>query len=88
MNRYESAEEVHADIIIISAMLTTTMNKMQEIIARIKRMRLREKYAIMVGGAPVTSAFAEKIGSDYYTSDAGRAVEVAKKIMEEKRRQN
>lgn len=81
------AEEVGADIIIISAMLTTTMARIQDIIGRINRMKLRHKYAIMIGGAPVTAAFAQKVGADYYSDDAGQAVDVAKKIMEDKKRQ-
>jgi len=81
----DKAEEVDADIICISAMLTTTMPNIREVISRLVRQKLRHKYVVMVGGAPVTSHYSEKIGADYYTSDAADAVDVARKIMKEKR---
>ena len=80
----EKAEEVNADIICISAMLTTTLTNMKMVIDRLKRSKSRDKYVIMVGGAPVSQNFAKKIGSDYYTDDAAAAVETAIKIMDEK----
>ena len=75
----EKAEEVNADIIGLSALLSTTMSQMKEVIDLLKEKNLRDKYIVMIGGAPITNEFAEEIGADYYTPDAASAAEVAKK---------
>lgn len=74
------AEEVGADIICMSALLTTTMTYMQTVVDALKEKNLREKYIVMVGGAPIEEEFAKQIGADYYTPDAATAAEVAKKV--------
>lgn len=81
----DKAEEVGADIIAMSALLTTTMPEMKEVIDALEEKGLRDKYIVMVGGAPVTAGYAEKIGADYFTPDAGSAAEVAKKAVLEKK---
>ena len=78
------AEEVGADIICMSALLTTTMPYMQTVIDALKEKGLRSKYVVMVGGAPVNEEFANQIGADYYTPDAATAAEVARKAVENK----
>lgn len=78
----DKAEEIGADLICMSALLTTTMPNMKDIIDRLEERGLRDKYIVMVGGAPVNESFAEKIGADYYTPDAATAAEVAKKSIE------
>ena len=78
------AEEVGADVICISALLTTTMPGMQATIDALKERGLRDKYIVMVVGAPVNQSFADQIGADYYTPDAATAAEVAKKAVESK----
>ena len=80
----DKAEEIGADVICMSALLTTTMTNMQEVITELKNRNLREKYIVMVGGAPVNESFAQQIGADYYTPDAATAAEVAKKAVQEK----
>lgn len=79
----EKAEEVNADIIGLSALLSTTMSQMKEVIDLLKEKNLRDKYIVMIGGAPITNEFAEEIGADYYTPDAASAAEVAKKSSRE-----
>jgi len=79
------AEEVGADVIGMSALLTTTMQNMKDTIDLLKEKGLRDKYIVMIGGAPINDAFAEEIGADYYTSDAASAAEVAKAAVEKKR---
>lgn len=74
----EKAEEYQADIICMSAMLTTTMPEMRKVVGKLINKRLRDKYIIMIGGAPVTEAFARNIGADIYTRDAGAAAQIAK----------
>ena len=80
----DKAEEVDADIICMSALLTTTMPNMDETIKLLQEKGLRDKYIVMVGGAPVNQAFADQIGADYYTPDAATCAEVAKKAVSEK----
>lgn len=77
----DKAEEVGADIICMSALLTTTMPSMKGVMDRLEERGLRDKYIVMVGGAPVNQSFAEQIGADYYTEDATSAAEVAKAAM-------
>lgn len=75
------AEEVGADIICMSALLTTTMPYMQEVIDSLKERGLRDKYIVMIGGAPVTEDFANQITADFYTADATSAAETAKSAV-------
>ena len=72
------AEEVNADVICMSALLTTTMPNMKTVIDALVEQGKRDKYLVMVGGAPVNQAFADQIGADYYTADAATAAETAK----------
>ena len=81
----DKAEEVGADIIGMSALLTTTMPNMSAVIEELKERGLRDKYIVMIGGAPVTDSFAEQIGADYYTPDAATCAEVARKAVQEKK---
>ena len=75
------AEEVGADIICMSALLTTTMPYMQEVLEQLNAKGLRDKYIVMVGGAPVNQNFAEQIGANYYTPDAATCGETAKSAI-------
>lgn len=75
------AEEVEADVICMSALLTTTMPNMQACIDKLNQKGLRDKYIVMVGGAPVNESFARQIGADYYTPDAATAAEVARQAI-------
>ncbi len=81
----DKAEEVGADVICMSALLTTTMPNMQVVIDALKEKGLRDKYIVMVGGAPVNESFSQQIGADYYTPDAATAAEVAKKAVLERK---
>ena len=76
----EKAKETNANIICCSALLTTTMNEMKAVVEKANEAGIRDTVKIMVGGAPVTQAFCDNIGADYYTSDAASASDVALKI--------
>ena len=76
-----AAIENNADIICMSALLTTTMNYMKEVIAAINASELKGKVKVMVGGAPLNDTFAKAIGADAYTSNANAAVIMAKKLI-------
>ena len=73
----EAAAKHNADIIACSALLTTTMAVMGEVVEQAKAAGIRDKVKIMVGGAPVTAQFCRSIGADAYTSDAATAANVA-----------
>lgn len=77
----EKAEEIGADVIGLSALLTTTMPNMKDVIALLEEKGLREKYIVMIGGAPVNDSFAKEIGADFYTADAATAAEKAKEVV-------
>ena len=75
----EAAKENNADIIALSALLTTTMDYMKEVVDAVKEAGLNVK--IMVGGAPLNPEFAAKIGADAFSSNANDAVVVAKRLL-------
>lgn len=75
------ALEVNADIIAMSALLTTTMVKQREVMEELEKEGLRRKIKVMVGGAPVTRDWVNSIGADGYSEDAMGAVILAKKLM-------
>jgi len=77
----EKADEVGADIIGTSALLTTTMEGQRKLEAALKSKGLKGKYKTMVGGAPVTQRWANRIGADAYAEDAGEAVKKAKQLL-------
>lgn len=80
----DKAVEVDADIIGISAILTTTMAYMPDLLSLLEEMGLRDRFKVMVGGAPVTPEYASEIGADGYGETAADAVTVAKRIMQSK----
>lgn len=82
----DKAEEIGADIIGMSALLTTTMPNMQEVMDVLNERGVRDKYIVMIGGAPVNESFAEQIGADNYTPDAATCAEVAKKAVQERKK--
>lgn len=74
----EAIKETHAKVVCLSALLTTTMSYQKEIIDAIAAAGLRDQVKVMVGGAPVTQAFADEIGADAYTADAASCAQVAR----------
>ena len=73
----ETAIKENCQIICCSALLTTTMGVMQEVVAKAEEAGIRDKVKIMIGGAPVTDSFCQQIGADKYTADASSAAEAA-----------
>lgn len=73
----EAAKEHNAQIIACSALLTTTMTEMKNVVDQVKASDLNGKVKIMIGGAPVTQSFCESIGADCYTPDAASAADAA-----------
>jgi corrinoid protein of di/trimethylamine methyltransferase len=75
------AREVDADIVALSALLTTTMVRQRDVIEALDDLGLRPKVKVMVGGAPVTSEWVAEIGANGYSEDAIGAVEIAKRLV-------
>ena len=74
-------KENNADILCLSALLTTTMNYMKDVIEALKADGLRDQVKVMVGGAPVTAMFAEQVGADGYSEEASEAVALARRLV-------
>jgi corrinoid protein of di/trimethylamine methyltransferase len=81
MKFVEKAREVNADIVGMSALLTTTMTRQKDVIEALDDNGMRPKTKVIVGGAPVTQSWAKEIGADGYSEDAVGAVNVAKQLM-------
>lgn len=77
-------KEIQPDILGLSALLTTTMPEMRRVIEALEADGLRKAVKVMVGGAPVDAAFAEKIGADGYGKDAAQAVAMARSFVSQK----
>lgn len=82
MNFVSVAEEVNANFICMSTLMTTTMAGMKKVIDILKENNIRDKYKVMIGGGPISQRFADEIGADAYTADANEAVKRMKAIME------
>jgi methylmalonyl-CoA mutase cobalamin-binding domain/chain len=78
----EAAISNDANIIACSALLTTTMTEMQNVVKEAETAGILDKVKIMIGGAPVTTSYCENIGADYYTADAASASEVAVELCQ------
>ncbi|WP_418234772.1 corrinoid protein [Butyricicoccus sp.] len=79
----DAAREHNAKLICCSALLTTTMGEMKNVVDAVKASEMNGKVKIMIGGAPITQTFCEQIGADCYTPDAASAAEAALKFCEE-----
>jgi corrinoid protein of di/trimethylamine methyltransferase len=77
----EKAREVNADIVGVSALLTTTMVRQRDVVEMLDDMGLRPRIKVMVGGAPVTGEWVKEIGADGYSEDAIGAVHVARQLV-------
>ena len=77
----EKAKEINPDIIAASALLTTTLPMLKDLIEYFRAIGIREKFKIIVGGGPVTKEYAEEIGADGYGANAVEAVKIVKKLI-------
>jgi 5-methyltetrahydrofolate--homocysteine methyltransferase len=81
----DKAEEMNADVIAASAILTTTMAYMPDLVNLLQDMNLRDRFKVMVGGAPVTPDYAREAGADGYGENAAAAVDMAKALVQSKK---
>ncbi len=77
----QAARETGAEIVALSALLTTTMTSMQAVVEALKTAGLREQVKVLIGGAPVTQAFADRIGADAFAADAAAATIQAHRLL-------
>ena len=77
----KAVKDNQPDILCMSALLTTTMGYMKEVIDALEAAGIRDQVKVMVGGAPVTQGFADEIGADGYSDNANSAVTVAKQLL-------
>ncbi len=77
----EAVKKFEPDVIGMSALLTTTMRTMEHTIKALEEAGLRDKVKVMIGGAPVTRAFADQIGADGYATNAASAADLAKQFV-------
>lgn len=77
----EAAKQENPDIVGMSALLTTTMPMMKQVVESLNSSLIREKVKVMVGGAPITQGYADEIGADGFGPDAATAVDKAKELM-------
>ncbi|HMK96224.1 MAG TPA: corrinoid protein [Acidimicrobiales bacterium] len=79
--RFIDAVRAGAEVVAMSALLTTTMPNMKAVVEAIKAEGLRDQVRIIIGGAPITSRYAEQIGADGYAPDAAKAVRAVKELL-------
>ncbi len=80
----KAIKKYNADLLVMSALMTTTMSEQEKVITALQREGIRKSVKVMVGGAAVTDEFAESIGADGYDPTAPGAVELAKKLLKKK----
>ncbi len=79
--RFIDAIRAGADVVAMSALLTTTMTSMKEVVEAIRAAGLRDRVRIIVGGAPITAKYAAEIGADGYAPDASKAVRKVRELL-------
>lgn len=84
-NFVKAVKEHKPNLLGMSALLTTTMPRMGEVINSLKESGIRDQVAVIIGGAPVTEEFAGEIGADLYAPNAGSAVDIAKEYFEKQK---
>lgn len=80
----EKAKEENAEIIVLSTLMTTTMEGMNEVIELLNKENIRGNFKVMIGGGPVSQGYADKIGADGYSINAAEAVTLAKRLIGDK----
>ena len=80
----ETAINEKCDLVLCSALLTTTMPMIGKVVEALKEAGIRDQVSVMVGGAPITQAFCDEVGADYYTKDAAACANKAEQILKAK----
>lgn len=87
-NFVTKAVDLSADIIVMSTLMSTTMDGMQKVINMLEEKKIRDQFKVFIGGGPISQFYADKIGADVYTNDASEAVRMAKQVAAINTREN
>lgn len=79
----QAVKEKNGQVVALSALLTTTMTNMPQVIEALQKAHLREQVKVIIGGAPVTERYAQQIGADGFASDAATAVDIVQSLLRE-----
>jgi methanogenic corrinoid protein MtbC1 len=77
----DKAVETGAELILLSSLMTTTMDNMEEVVRILERAGIRERFKVAVGGGPISQAFANRIGADGYAKNANDAVRLCNELL-------
>jgi corrinoid protein of di/trimethylamine methyltransferase len=77
----DQALSVDADVIALSTLMTTTMERMRDVVQILKKEKIRDRFKVIVGGSPLSQAFSDRIGADGYSPKAGHAVLLVKRLL-------
>ena len=77
----DQALAINADVIALSTLMTTTMERMREVVQILEKENVRDRFKVIVGGSPISQAFSDRIGADGYAPKAAQAVLLAKKLL-------
>jgi corrinoid protein of di/trimethylamine methyltransferase len=77
----DKAEETGAELILLSSLMTTTMDNMEEVVRILVKRGIRDKFKVAVGGGPISQAFADRIGADGYSKNANDAVRLCNELL-------
>ena len=77
----EAAQEQEGSLVALSALLTTTMTKMKAVVEQLEATGVRDKFKVIIGGAPITQQYADEIGADGYSDNASAAVALARELV-------
>jgi len=77
----DEAERIGADIIALSTLMSTTMESMRQVVQELERRGTRDRFKVIIGGGPLSTAFAERIGADAYGRDAAEAVRLVQRLL-------
>jgi methylmalonyl-CoA mutase cobalamin-binding domain/chain len=77
----EEAIEINADLIALSTLMTTTMERMADVIGILEERNVRNRFKVIVGGSPLSQQFSDRIGADGYAPKAAQAVQLAKRLV-------
>ena len=77
----DKAVETNAELILLSSLMTTTMDAMEEVIKILESEGIRDKFKVAVGGGPISQSFADRIGADAYSKNATEAVRMCKRLV-------
>lgn len=77
----DKAIEIKADLIALSTLMTTTMERMADVVSLLKARNVRDRFKVIVGGSPLSQTFSDRIGADGYAAKAAQAVQLAKRLV-------